>query len=281
VKPIYDEIITLEDNDSTAAGHSCVRYLPISEVPNQYSIGIFVFAPHARMPLHDHPGMCVLSRVLYGDLKRLSLDLARNPPSDASMTSVPSPTPHDDDEDEDDDDDEDSDHHHHQQQQQQQPHGYRRNGGTNRLSWFTDSHSSDRHKNQTWLESLFFQSSAAPAATNQNGNSVHDVPKNLPKGSKLAYKNKIDRLEAPDVTMLYPYEGNLHEFVAGPYGAAVLDVLLPPYDNEHERDCTFYTIHDITRGRKCTKEPCYIIPTGHPENFHCNSGKYRDIGGTE
>jgi hypothetical protein len=117
--------------------------------------------------------------------------------------------------------------------------------------------------------------------------------KKLPKGSKAAFKNGIDHLQAPGVTVLYPYEGNLHEFVAGPHGAAVLDVLLPPYDNVQNRDCTFYNILDIasslssscpsslplkpgTNGGK--KEPCFIVPTGQPENFHCISGQYRDLG---
>ena len=52
----------------------------------------------------------------------------------------------------------------------------------------------------------------------------------------------MDHLQAPDVTALYPFEGQLHEFQAGPNGAAVLDVLLPPYDESHDRDCTFYHI---------------------------------------
>ena len=64
----------------------------------------------------------------------------------------------------------------------------------------------------------------------------------MPKGSKEAFKNHVDRLQAPGVTVLYPFEGNLHEFVAGPGGAAVIDVLLAPYDNLQNRDCTFYEI---------------------------------------
>lgn len=44
--------------------------------------------------------------------------------------------------------------------------------------------------------------------------------------------------------MLFPYQGNLHEFYAGPHGAAVLDILLPPYDANHDRDCTFYDVRE-------------------------------------
>jgi hypothetical protein len=112
---------------------------------------------------------------------------------------------------------------------------------------------------------------------------MNSLRNKLPKGSKAAFKNGVDHLQAPSVTMLYPYEGNLHEFVAGPHGAAVLDVLLPPYDNVQNRDCTFYNIQDVSSSNyngdiKKNKEPCFIVPTGQPENFHCISGKYRDLG---
>jgi hypothetical protein len=81
-------------------------------------------------------------------------------------------------------------------------------------------------------------------------------------------------LQAPHVTVLYPYEGNAHEFTAGPSGAAVLDVLLPPYDEYHNRDCTYYNIclQEVATG------PCWIVPTGQPEDFHCLSGRYGDLG---
>jgi hypothetical protein len=194
-------------------GNSCVRYLHISEVPDQYSIGIFVFAPYARIPLHDHPDMCVLSRVLYGDLQRRSLDLVRGEEDamsiDASMDKK-------------------------------------------RTSWLGG-----------WL------------------NRMDSVKRRLPKGSKQALKNDdVDYLRAPAVTVLYPYEGNLHEFIAGPDGAAVLDVLLPPYDNTRNRDCTFYEIQELTPDwpKPAGKEPCFVVPTGQPESFHCISGRYRDIG---
>lgn len=52
-----------------------VRYLHVHEEPEKYNIGIFVFPPGSRIPLHDHPGMCVLSRVLYGSLTVQSFDV--------------------------------------------------------------------------------------------------------------------------------------------------------------------------------------------------------------
>lgn len=210
--PIYDEVTPAISGNDVSNGHSCVRYLHISEVPDQYSIGIFVFAPFARIPLHDHPNMCVLSRILYGDLQRLSLDLTKE--DDHSM--------------------------------------YVDNG--------------DKKRSNAWLGGWY--------------NKMESYLRKLPKGSKQAFKNHIDHLKAPEVTVLYPFEGNLHEFIAGPHGAAMLDILLPPYDNMQNRDCTFYQIQELASSwpKPPSKEPCFIIPTGQPENFHCISGHYGDIG---
>ena len=173
--------------------------------------------------------MVVLSRILYGDLQRLSLDLARD--EEASVFDE----------------------------------YYEGDVGSNKQSWF---------RSGSWF----------------GNRSLSSIRKDLPKGSKAAFKNEVDHLQAPDVTALYPYEGNLHEFVAGPHGAAVLDVLLPPYDNGQNRDCTFYNIQNLdgsngnsdemtlSSSASKTKQPCFIIPTGQPENFHCISGQYRDLG---
>lgn len=161
-------------------------------------------------------------------------------------------------------------------------------------------------RSANWLQqNLYNGSSSSGMAMDDSCDNLTD---NYPQGTKIAYRNAVDHLEAPAVASLYPYEGNLHEFVAGPYGAAVLDVLLPPYDDERRRDCTFYTIREVPpkqpkrkllrgglspRLRQTTqqqqpqpqlqegqqlREPCLIIPTGQPENFHCISGRYRDLG---
>ena len=216
--PIYDDILPSVAGANASNEFSFVRYLHILEVPDKFTIGIFMFAPNARIPLHDHPEMCVLSRVLYGDLKRQSLDLARE--EDVAMS-------------------------------------------------IESNSSRERRQSNSWLGGLL--------------NKLESYRNKLPKGSKQAFKNHVDHLRAPQVTALYPYEGNLHEFVAGPYGAAVLDVLLPPYDNGQNRDCTFYEIHEMTSSwpKASEKEPCFIVPTGQPENFHCISGHYRGVGEAE
>jgi len=243
VRPIHEEV---QPKYNSRRGISCVRYVHITEVKDQYSMGIFVFPPFSKIPLHDHPGMCVLSRLLYGDLQCLSLDL---------------PTP---DEEE---------------------------GGSS-------SSSSSTEVDQ-------------PPLSSPRISSMQQTNHGLPEGARRAYKNHVSHLYAPDVSVLYPLEGNLHEFLAGPHGAAVLDILLPPYDTEHQRDCTFYNIqheedssafrynprfgdqrrgsahmrHSALQGNEQdtnnsnnARTPCWIIPTGQPEDFHCISGKYGKIG---
>lgn len=198
-----------------------VRYIHITEVPGQYTMGIFVFPPHGRIPLHDHPEMCVLSRVLYGDLDRLSLDLVNEEKVAAESASSSSLL--------------------HQQTATTAP--------------------SKSLLKSAWNACRF------GAAT---------LP---PKGSKRAFRNRVDHLVAPACTALYPYEGNLHEFVAGPHGAAVLDVLLPPYDGQEGRDCTFYHIREDESMTPINgRNPCWIVPTGQPEDFHCISGWYGGLG---
>eukprot|EP00527_Entomoneis_sp_CCMP2396_P003839 CAMPEP_0198144030 /NCGR_PEP_ID=MMETSP1443-20131203/12369_1 /TAXON_ID=186043 /ORGANISM="Entomoneis sp., Strain CCMP2396" /LENGTH=298 /DNA_ID=CAMNT_0043807355 /DNA_START=12 /DNA_END=908 /DNA_ORIENTATION=- len=203
IKPVHQLV-------KPACPDDTVRYVHLSDVPGQYSMGIFIFPPHAKIPLHDHPGMCVLSRVLYGSLQRLSLDLARD----------------------------------------------------------DDNSESEGDEDFPW--SMLWTATKAPEK------------RKLPMGTKRAYKHHVDHLQAPSCSALYPYEGNLHEFEAGPDGAAVLDVLFPPYD-EPDRDCTFYNIVETTdqTSGSSDQQPCLIVPTGQPEDFHCISGRYLSLGSTD
>jgi PCO_ADO len=268
----------------------------------QYSIGIFVFPPHARIPLHDHPCMCVLSRVLYGDVHRLQLDLDREQPDGHTQQ------------------------HEQQQQQQQQQQsafdvsplsvakddiGHQHNqlsqfsvssrignffrgritppdgGGSSKQSSSSSSSPLPCYEGSSMSQNR--QRISPPPPPQQSRHAIPPAP-----GAKRAYRRHVDHLRAPQTTILYPFEGNLHEFVAGPNGAAVLDVLLPPYDVHHHRDCTFYEIYydedeededddmRMTEGDRQEhpdgRVPCWIVPTGQPEDFHCISGRYRNLG---
>jgi len=50
-----------------------IGYVPMVE-EQHFTVGIFIIPPGARIPLHDHPDMCVVSRVLYGKMQVISLD---------------------------------------------------------------------------------------------------------------------------------------------------------------------------------------------------------------
>lgn len=307
------------DNDNRS---SMVRYLHIAEVPDEYTIGIFVFGPNERIPLHDHPEMCVLSRVLYGDLQRLSLDLDRKGRSpndenfDSNIMDIAKNIMDIDDDVED-----------NNMQSEDDINNSSISSIRNFLEKQNNIQTESNHNHNS--SSSFLASLSRSANWFFNGSSSSGIvmesehEQQYPEGTKLAYRNVMDTLVAPNVASLYPYEGNLHEFVAGPYGAAVLDVLLPPYDDEHRRDCTFYHIRDIPatpnsnkrRARRVgnnsrfksrpaatttttttiapihaattspksntQREPCLIVPTGQPENFHCKSGRYKDLGGAD
>lgn len=64
---------------------SPIKYLHIYE-DEEVSLGIFCLPKGACIPLHNHPGMTVLSRVLVGELHVLSFDWA---PEDADAAPGP------------------------------------------------------------------------------------------------------------------------------------------------------------------------------------------------
>ncbi|KAG7387564.1 hypothetical protein PHYPSEUDO_013958 [Phytophthora pseudosyringae] len=55
----------------------CVHYEHVYE-DETFSIGIFILPPGVSIPLHDHPSMSVISRVLYGSLHVKSYDLVKD-----------------------------------------------------------------------------------------------------------------------------------------------------------------------------------------------------------
>ena len=140
-------------------------YLGIVEHAD-YAIAAFVLAPHARIPLHDHPHMTVLSKVISGSLHVTSFDVGAD--------------------------------------------------GKARRS------------------SSIMTSADGPAA-------------------------------------LFPCVNNVHEFRAGADGACVLDVIVPPYDEDAGRACHYFEAVSLRGGVFELRE----IP--EPADFECLGAVYRGL----
>ena len=140
-------------------------YLGIVEHAD-YAIAAFVLAPHARIPLHDHPHMTVLSKVISGSLHVTSFDVGAD--------------------------------------------------GKARRS------------------SSIMTSADGPAA-------------------------------------LFPCVNNVHEFRAGADGACVLDVIVPPYDEDAGRACHYFEAVSLRGGVFELRE----IP--EPADFECLGAVYQGL----
>jgi cysteamine dioxygenase len=57
----------LSSFDKILFGAPKIVMVPVHE-DKHFTIGLFIFPPKAKMPLHDHPNMTVLSRILYGKM---------------------------------------------------------------------------------------------------------------------------------------------------------------------------------------------------------------------
>ena len=157
--------------DRQTAQQAPIRYVHVHEEAS-FSAGLFVFPPGASIPLHDHPGMAVLSRVLHGSLGSASFDFIAD-------------------------------------------------SGGETARQLLEAHGCFLSMPVT-AEVGRMAATGAPgaAATGAGGGLVTAV--------------------APSTLRLLPSEGNLHEFVSGPSGCVVFDVLSPPYNAHEGRDCTYY-----------------------------------------
>ena len=247
--------------------NGCVRYLHISERESLYSVGIFVFPPHSKIPLHDHPGMTVLSRILYGSITSKSYDLF----PDEDMSDRESLDLKDLEEDE-------------SQPANNNNESYNNISmssfpGLPTFSWGMNSNNNVNNEDEddrSWIWKLL------PSISKyQNNKGKKSLP---PLGSLCAFENQEIKMSAPEVAVLFPQKGNIHEFIAGEHGAAILDVLVPPYDFEQDRDCTFYKVdHSLdseteTSSQFQAKSKCWLIPIEQPKDFHCISGTFGSFG---
>ncbi len=245
--------------------NDCVRYLHISERESLYSVGIFVFPPHSKIPLHDHPRMAVLSRILYGSITSKCYDLI----PDEDMSDRESLDLMDLGEDESQHTNNNNNHNNDSMSSFPGLHSFSWGMNNNKLN-------NEDEDERSWIWKLL------PSISKyQNNRGKKSLP---PLGSLRALENQEEKLSAPDVAVLYPQKGNIHEFIAGEHGAAILDALIPPYDFEQDRDCTFYKVdHSLdseaeTSSEFEAKSKCWLIPIEQPKNFHCISGTFESFG---
>jgi hypothetical protein len=216
--------------------------------------------------------MTVLTRVLYGDLKVQTYDIIS---CESTMRQQ----------------------YERQQQQQQEEEEQQRQQQENghNSSWLPNFVSRVLRSSSSSLSALDNNNINHHNNNNNNRNRIHN---RVPKGSLHVYENKLKKITSPQITELYPQKGNVHQFTAGQNGAAVLDVLVPPYDGDNERDCTFYKVNfDLelpnyddngNNGNDAaanvqtdkTRRRTWLVPIQQPDWFHCIGGNFGDIGTT-
>ncbi len=64
-----------------------VKYQHLSQGQG-YSMGVFVLPPAGCIPLHSHPGMCVISKLLYGDLRVRSYTFSEDHETSLSLLAA-------------------------------------------------------------------------------------------------------------------------------------------------------------------------------------------------
>ncbi|XP_062859548.1 2-aminoethanethiol (cysteamine) dioxygenase a [Trichomycterus rosablanca] len=77
--------------------------------------------------------------------------------------------------------------------------------------------------------------------------------------------------------VLSPHRDNLHQIDALDGPAAFLDILAPPYDPDHGRDCHYYRVlrTDTQNGDDTKKETVWLLEIPQPEEFWCGGEPYR------
>eukprot|EP01138_Halocafeteria_seosinensis_P011286 gb/GECG01011528.1/.p1 GENE.gb/GECG01011528.1/~~gb/GECG01011528.1/.p1 ORF type:complete len:327 (+),score=34.90 gb/GECG01011528.1/:1-981(+) len=224
--PILEEyprpsLVADSDSDTSESEGNSPRGDPVT-------MGIFILPPGTSLPLHDHPGMCVVSKVLYGSLHLRTYDLCthqgqmfphlRSPSLGDVMPAKPGEPLN---------------------VAAEKQHG----GSEDAQSKSSDSTAEEEDDHIATVDEEEEHVDTYRFAKFKNGYIV-------PQGSSVC---------------LTPLRGNIHSLrnyqhsnlalsgaVASNEPCVVLDVLFPPYDFQRHRACTYYdefqstSTHDVT-----------------------------------
>ncbi|KAM9188326.1 2-aminoethanethiol dioxygenase [Mergus octosetaceus] len=186
---------------SGAAGAGCPRggavppvsYMHICETES-FSMGVFLLRSGACIPLHDHPGMNGMLKVLYGTLRIACMD-AVAPPAAPAAAAAPSPPP--------------------------------------------------------------------AAAAGVPGPCL-----------RALLRSRQHYTPASPPCLLSPHSDNLHQIDAVEGPAAFLDILAPPYDPEHGRDCHYYRLLEGPPPGSELPREVWLLETPPAADFWCGGEPY-------
>ncbi|XP_065879871.1 plant cysteine oxidase 2-like [Euphorbia lathyris] len=227
-----------------------IKYLHLHEC-DKFSIGIFCFPPSGVIPLHNHPGMTVFSKLLFGKMHIKSYDwMVENPCDDSAATEDPSQVKQPED----------------LLSETKQPEGLQLETKQRDVQG-PKTEQSEVEEPESKQADLQDQETEQPDAQEETEQPDAQEPEmeqpedqqpeaKHPKLQETEVKQqplvkqppirlakvKIDsEFTAPcNPTILYPADGgNMHRFTAIT-ACAVLDVLGPPYSDPDGRHCTYY-----------------------------------------